>query len=59
MFNHKSVSGPEYGTTEAGWKAVLVEADRRSELHTRVRDDLHDKVNTRVKTWQKDSFHKV
>ncbi len=27
--------GPEYGTTEAAWKGVLSEADRRAELHVR------------------------
>ena len=39
-----SIAGPEYGTTEAAWKAVLNEADRRSEAHIRVRDNLHNEV---------------
>ena len=51
--------GPEYGTTEAAWKAVLVEADRRGALHNRVKEDLNTKVVTDIKQWQKDSFHKV
>jgi len=50
--------GPEYGTTEAAWKAVLNEADRRSEAHIRVRDNLHNEVITSIKNWQKDNFHK-
>ena len=51
--------GPEYGTTEAAWKAVLVEADRRGALHNRVKEDLNTKVVTDIKQWQKDTFHKV
>jgi len=50
--------GPEYGTTEAAWKAVLNEADRRSEAHIRVRDNLNNEVITSIKNWQKDNFHK-
>lgn len=50
--------GPEYGTTEAAWKAVLVEADRRCELHNRVKEDLNVKVNNQLKAWQKDNYHK-
>ena len=53
-----SIAGPEYGTTEAAWKAVLNEADRRSEAHIRVRDNLHNEVITSIKNWQKDNFHK-
>ena len=37
--------GPEYGTTEAAWKAVLVEADRRCELHIKVKDNLLNEVS--------------
>jgi len=50
--------GPEYGTTEAAWKAVLNEADRRCELHLRVKDNLNNEVVTSIKNWQKDNFHK-
>ena len=28
-------SGPEYGTTEAAWKGVCGEADKRHDLHMR------------------------
>ena len=62
MFIYKhfktSFPGPEYGTTEAAWKAVLNEADRRSEAHVRVRDNLNNEVITSIKNWQKDNFHK-
>jgi len=50
--------GPEYGTTEAAWKAVLVEADRRCELHLRVKDNLLNDVVGSIKNWQKDNFHR-
>lgn len=51
--------GPEYGTTEAAWKGVLVEADRLCDLHLKVKDNLCNDVITQVKTWQKDTYHKV
>ncbi|GJQ83083.1 putative protein kinase C and casein kinase substrate [Trypoxylus dichotomus] len=50
--------GPEYGTTEAAWKGILVEADRRYDVHTRIRDNLTNDVITKIKQWQKDSYHK-
>jgi len=50
--------GPEYGTTEAAWKAVLNEADRRCELHNRVKDNLQNEVILSIKNWQKENFHK-
>ncbi|CAH1394234.1 unnamed protein product [Nezara viridula] len=50
--------GPEYGTTEAAWKGVLIEADRLCDLHLRVKDDLTNVVMQSVKTWQKDTYHK-
>ena len=40
------MAGPEYGTTEAAWKAVLVEADRRCELHIKVKDNLLNEVSS-------------
>ncbi|XP_076327045.1 protein kinase C and casein kinase substrate in neurons protein 1-like isoform X2 [Tachypleus tridentatus] len=50
--------GPEYGTTEAAWKGVLGEADRRCEMHVRVKDKLQNEVVQQIKQWQKDNFHK-
>jgi len=32
--------GPEYGTMEGAWKSILVEADRRADLHNNVKDEL-------------------
>ena len=51
--------GPEYGTTEAAWKAILVESDRRCDLHTRVKENLNIKVINQLKQWQKENYHKV
>ena len=54
-----SILGPEYGTTEAAWKAVLVESDRRCHLHLRVKEDLNQRVINQLKSWQKENYHKV
>ncbi|XP_043211450.1 protein kinase C and casein kinase substrate in neurons protein 2-like isoform X1 [Amphibalanus amphitrite] len=58
-WNELIEKGPEYGTAEAAWKSVLVEADQRCELHLKVRDNLMNDVHTKVKQWQKDNFHKT
>ena len=58
-WNDSIEKGPEYGTTEAAWKGVLVEADRRCDLHTKIRDCLVNDVINKIKTWQKDAYHKV
>ena len=57
-WNSTIEKGPEYGTTEAGWKAVLVEADRRCDLHNRVKESLNIQVNNQLKSWQKENYHK-
>jgi len=57
-WNNLIEKGPEYGTMEAAWKAVLVESDRRCDLHNRVRDDLQTKANNELKMWQKETYHK-
>ena len=44
---------------EAAWKAVLVESDRRCDLHNRVKEDLQMKVNNQLKLWQRENYHKV
>jgi len=33
-------TGPEYGTIQAGWKSICVEADQKAELHFKIKDDL-------------------
>ena len=53
------ITGPEYGTMEAAWKAVLVESDRRCDLHNRVKEDMQMKVNNQLKLWQRENYHKV
>ncbi|XP_037070467.1 protein kinase C and casein kinase substrate in neurons protein 2-like isoform X2 [Pollicipes pollicipes] len=57
-WNELIEKGPEYGTAEAAWKAALVEADRRCDLHLKVRDNLMNEVHVKVKQWQKENFHK-
>jgi len=57
-WNNTIEKGPEYGTAEAAWKAILVESDRRCDLHLRVKEDLHLKVINQLKQWQKDNYHK-
>lgn len=58
-WNDKIEKGPEYGTTEAAWKGVLVESDRLCDLHLRVKENLCNDIVQQVKTWQKDTYHKV
>jgi len=58
-WNDKIEKGPEYGTTEAAWKGVLVESDRLCDLHLRVKENLCNDIVQQVKTWQKDAYHKV
>ena len=36
------IVGPEYGTTEAAWKGICSEAERRCELHTRYISGFRD-----------------
>ncbi|XP_012218787.1 protein kinase C and casein kinase substrate in neurons protein 1 isoform X3 [Linepithema humile] len=57
-WNDKIEKGPEYGTTEAAWKGVLVESDRLCDLHLRVKENLCNDIVQQVKTWQKDTYHK-
>lgn len=57
-WNNIIEKGPEYGTMEAAWKAVLVESDRRCDLHNRVKEDLTMKVNNQLKLWQRENYHK-
>ncbi|XP_043480389.1 protein kinase C and casein kinase substrate in neurons protein 1 isoform X2 [Leptopilina heterotoma] len=57
-WNDKIEKGPEYGTTEAAWKGVLVESDRLCDLHLKVKENLCNDIIQQVKTWQKDAYHK-
>jgi hypothetical protein len=53
------LSGPEYGTMEAACKGILTEADRVSEMHTKIKDQLCNEAMQEIRVWQKDNFHKV
>lgn len=44
---------------EAAWKGILTEAERLSDVHLRVKDNLIAGEIQMIKTWQKDNFHKV
>lgn len=57
-WNDSISRGPEYGTTEAAWRALLSEADRLQELHLRLKDKLMDQVVSSIKQWQKEKFHR-
>lgn len=57
-WNDKIEKGPEYGTTEAAWKGVLVESERLCDLHLRVKENLCNNIIQQVKTWQKETYHK-
>lgn len=50
--------GPQYGTVERAWLAVLTEAEKVSELHQEVKNNLVNEDFEKVKNWQKDSYHK-
>ncbi|XP_055299778.1 protein kinase C and casein kinase substrate in neurons protein 2 isoform X2 [Sitodiplosis mosellana] len=50
--------GPEYGTMEAAWKGILTEAERVSDVHLKVKENLCIGEIQQIKTWQKDNYHK-
>ncbi|KAG7226766.1 hypothetical protein INR49_014115 [Caranx melampygus] len=50
--------GPQYGTVERAWLAVMTEAEKVSELHQDVKNSLINEDFEKVKNWQKDSYHK-
>ncbi|XP_060925144.1 protein kinase C and casein kinase substrate in neurons protein 1 [Limanda limanda] len=50
--------GPQYGTVERAWMAVMTEAEKVSELHQDVKNHLINEDFEKVKNWQKDSYHK-
>ncbi|XP_004518653.2 protein kinase C and casein kinase substrate in neurons protein 1 isoform X1 [Ceratitis capitata] len=49
--------GPEYGTSEASWKSVLTEAERISDVHMKIKENLCNDVSSQIKSWQKDNYH--
>jgi len=50
--------GPEYGTTEAAWKSVLGEAERRCDVHNKVKNSLNEDIVAKIKQWQRENYHK-
>lgn len=57
-WNEQIEKGPEYGTTEAAWKAVDSEAERRCQMHLSIKDKLMDDIVPQIKQWQKENYHK-
>ncbi|NWQ59590.1 PACN1 protein, partial [Neopipo cinnamomea] len=50
--------GPQYGSLEKAWAAIMTEADKVSELHQEVKNSLLNDDFEKVKNWQKDAYHK-
>uniref|UniRef100_A0A3Q3WE22 Uncharacterized protein n=1 Tax=Mola mola TaxID=94237 RepID=A0A3Q3WE22_MOLML len=50
--------GPQYGSVERAWQAVMTEAEKVSELHQEVKNNLMNDDIERVKNWQKEAYHK-
>ncbi|XP_043823003.1 protein kinase C and casein kinase substrate in neurons protein 2 isoform X2 [Dromiciops gliroides] len=50
--------GPQYGTVEKAWNAMMSEAEKVSELHLDVKGSLMNEDFEKIKNWQKEAFHK-
>uniref|UniRef100_A0A671YQH1 Protein kinase C and casein kinase substrate in neurons 1b n=1 Tax=Sparus aurata TaxID=8175 RepID=A0A671YQH1_SPAAU len=50
--------GPQYGTVERAWMGMMTEAEKVSELHQDVKNNLMNEDFEKVKNWQKDLYHK-
>ncbi|XP_041837218.1 protein kinase C and casein kinase substrate in neurons protein 1 isoform X2 [Melanotaenia boesemani] len=50
--------GPQYGTVERAWMAMMTEAEKVSDLHQDVKNHLIIEDFEKVKNWQKDLYHK-
>lgn len=44
---------------EAAWKGILTEAERVSDVHLKVKENLCVGEIQQIKCWQKDNYHKV
>ncbi|XP_005168648.1 protein kinase C and casein kinase substrate in neurons protein 2 isoform X1 [Danio rerio] len=50
--------GPQYGTVERAWCALMTEAEKVSDLHMEVKAALMAEDFEKIKNWQKDAYHK-
>lgn len=50
--------GPLYGSLLRAWQYFLSSADRLSSLHSSICQALVSEDGDRIRTWQKDTFHK-
>uniref|UniRef100_A0A8C2HYM5 Protein kinase C and casein kinase substrate in neurons 2 n=1 Tax=Cyprinus carpio TaxID=7962 RepID=A0A8C2HYM5_CYPCA len=50
--------GPQYGTVERAWFALMTEAEKVSDLHMEVKAALTGEDLEKVKNWQKEAYHK-
>ncbi|XP_026778965.2 protein kinase C and casein kinase substrate in neurons protein 2 isoform X2 [Pangasianodon hypophthalmus] len=50
--------GPQYGTVERAWCALMTEAEKVSDLHMEMKGVLMAEDFEKVKNWQKDAYHK-
>uniref|UniRef100_A0AAQ4S5T0 Si:ch211-51c14.1 n=1 Tax=Gasterosteus aculeatus aculeatus TaxID=481459 RepID=A0AAQ4S5T0_GASAC len=51
-------SGPLYGSLLKAWQCFMSSADRLASLHASICRSLVSEDGDRVRTWQKDTFHK-
>lgn len=58
MVVDSSSPGPQYGSVERAWLAVMTEAEKVSELHQDVKNNLLNDDVEKVKNWQKEAYHK-
>lgn len=52
------IAGPQYGTVERAWCALMTEAEKVSDLHMEMKGVLMSEDFEKVKNWQKDAYHK-
>ncbi len=52
------LAGPQYGTLERAWVALMTEAEKVSDLHQEVKNNLLNEDLEKVKNWQKEAYHK-
>ncbi|TRY84048.1 hypothetical protein DNTS_021077 [Danionella cerebrum] len=50
--------GPQTGSLEHSWCALMVEAEQVSELHLQVKHNLVNEDLEMIRTWQRETFHK-